>query len=102
MRIEIGLAIAACALSACASGSRPMMSGDDGGDDGGGSAVVKGTLSIEPSAVELVLANGADAQQRFTATLHLPDGTHRDVTADTRFQFDATLGTFSGGALTMT
>jgi hypothetical protein len=103
MRIEIGLAIAACALSACASGSPRMMSGDDGsGDDGGGSAVVKGTLSIEPPAVELVIANGAAAHQSFTATLHLPDGTHRDVTADTRFQIDATLGAFSGGALTMT
>jgi len=54
------------------------------------------TLTIEPTAVELLVLNGAPATQAYTATLTFPDGASEDVTADTYFSVDAAFGAFNG------
>jgi hypothetical protein len=78
-----------CALSACAHHGG---SGDD---------TANATLSIDPPASELVIVNGVAARQRFTATLTFPDGTERDVTADTAFGIDGNYGGFNANELVM-
>ena len=100
MRIVPGV-LAGCALVACARG------GTDGhGSDGGGGSndenPVTATLSIAPSASELVISNGVPAHATYTATLTWSDGTTRDVTADTQFGIDGTFGTFAANQLTVT
>lgn len=59
------------------------------------------TLSIDPPTSELMIVNGAAASESFTATLTYPDGTTKDVTADTAFSVNPTYGGFSGPTLTM-
>jgi hypothetical protein len=78
--------LAVCALTAC------MHHGD--GDD-----TTKATLSIDPPTSDLVLLNNQPAHVTFTATLTFPNGTTRDVTADTLFQIEQTFGAFVGNDL---
>jgi hypothetical protein len=90
-------------LVGCASG-RPSSSDDAGGPPvtpDAGSVHILGTLSIDPPSAELVIGNGVAAHATFTATLTAPDGTTKDVTAETRFQIDAAYGTFAGNQLTI-
>ena len=74
----------------------------DAGDDDGGVVHVEGTLAIDPPMTEVTVENGAPATVTYTATLALPDGTHQDVTADTRFQIDPMVGSFATNRLTVT
>ena len=82
--------MAICGLTACMHHS----SGGGGGDD-----TSKATLSIAPPASEVVLVDSAPAHLTFSATLTFPDGTTRDVTADTMFAIDGSFGTFAANDL---
>ncbi len=101
MRIVLGV-IAGCALAACARGGIDGH-GSDGGGSGGSddSDPLTATLSIGPSASELVILNGVPAHATYTATLTWSDGTTHDVTADTQFGIDGTFGTFAANELTI-
>src|SRR6187402_249880 len=59
------------------------------------------TLQIDPPTSEHLILNGAPAQQAFTATLLLRNGKQRDVTAETVFSIDSTIGTFNGNELVL-
>ena len=59
------------------------------------------TLQIDPPTSEHLILNGAPAQQAFTATLRLRNGKTRDVTAETVFSIDSTIGTFNGNELVL-
>jgi hypothetical protein len=93
MKLVIGL-LAGCALSAC-------MHHTSGGGGGGDDDTANATLSIAPPTSELELLGDAGARERFTATLTLPDGTTRDVTADTAFDVDGSYGGFNANELVM-
>ncbi len=80
-----------CALTACM-----HHSGGGGGDD-----TTNATLSIDPPSSELVINDGQPAHATFTATLTFPDGTQRDVTADTAFNVDGSYGGFNRNDLAM-
>jgi hypothetical protein len=54
----------------------------------------KATLTISPPASELLILNGAAASQDYTATATYPDGSTRDVTAETQFSVDPTYASF--------
>lgn len=85
--------VAACSvggLAAC---------GDDGNDDHEDESLA--TLSIEPPTTELLIINGVEPHQTYTATLTFPDGFTKDVTALTEFTVDAAYGTFTGNDLAM-
>jgi len=101
--MRICMVLAGCVLVGCASGrSRP--SGEDGGPPAipdAGSVHILGTLSIDPPSRELVIAGGVATHATFTAILTAPDGTTKDVTAQTRFQIDAKYGAFDANQLTI-
>jgi hypothetical protein len=102
--MRIAMVLAGCVLVSCASG-RSNAPGDDAGpgsaSDSGVVVPVLGTLSIDPPSRELVITNGLPTRATFTATLTAPDGTPRDVTAETRFQIDAAYGSFTANQLTI-
>ncbi|MDB4956065.1 MAG: tolB protein precursor, partial [Myxococcales bacterium] len=60
------------------------------------------TLSIDPPTSELLILNNTPATESFTATLTYPDGTKRDVTADTHFAIDSSYGMFAQNTLSAT
>jgi hypothetical protein len=60
------------------------------------------TLSIDPPMSELLITNNAPASENFTATLTYPDGSKRDVTAETHFAIDSSYGTFAQNTLSVT
>jgi hypothetical protein len=81
--------LAVVALTACAH--------HDGGGD-----IKDATLTIDPPSSEVQITNGEPAHVTFTAKLTFPDGTVKDVTADTLFGLDANYGTFDGATLAIT
>ncbi len=88
--MRIGLAaLFVCSVAACGSRS----GGDDTGDES------KATLSIDPPAAELLILNGVDAHQPYTATLTFPDGKTLDVTDSTAFQVEQSFGQFTANDL---
>ena len=83
MRIGIA-AFVLCAVSACGP--------DKGGPDEDES---KAVLTIDPPTAELLVENGVEARQDYSATLTFPDGRTRDVTDETVFLIDSGFGTFT-------
>ncbi|HEY6038306.1 MAG TPA: hypothetical protein VIV58_28685, partial [Kofleriaceae bacterium] len=73
-----------CLLAACG----PSHHG--GGDDDS-----MATLSIDPPMSDLTVTNAVPATEDFTATLTYPDGTTKDVTADSTFTIDSLAGDFN-------
>src|SRR5260221_7428815 len=65
-----------------------------GPDHTTGSDDDRATLVIDPPTSELLILNGVPATESFTATATYPDGTVKDVTADTHFTIDDTFGAF--------
>ena len=59
------------------------------------------TLSISPAMSEVEILNGTPATEDFTATLTYPDGTSRDVTAESQFVIDSSYGVFTGPTLSI-
>lgn len=59
------------------------------------------TLVIEPPTSDLLILNGAAAEQSYTATLIFPEGQTRDVTNDTVFAIDTGFGSFTGSRLAL-
>ena len=87
--MRLGLAaFFVCTVAAC--GHRT------GGDD---TDETTATLTIDPPSAELLIVNGADAHQSYTATLTFPDGATKDVTDSTTFQIQDTFGSFTGNDL---
>ena len=84
MRIWVA-ALSVCSLIACG----PPAGGDDVEDTS------KATLTIDPPTAELLIENGIEPRQDYTATLTFPDGHTKDVTADTVFLIDSGMGTFT-------
>ncbi|HWO17538.1 MAG TPA: hypothetical protein VNO30_02140 [Kofleriaceae bacterium] len=84
------LAIALSLLAAC--GPSP---GDDDLDPDGT------TLRIDPPTSEHQILNGLPAYQAFTATLVQRNGKERDITAETVFSIDPSIGSFIGSELTL-
>jgi len=78
--------------------------GHDKGTDGGGGGdggTPDATLAIGPGDLTLTMVDGVPVQQAYSATLHFPDGTTRDVTTDAVYSVnDGTLGTFSNELFT--
>ncbi len=87
MRALIALSIAV-AFTACGS------SGGDDHDD------TKATLSVDPPTAELLIENGVEPTQNFTATLTYPNGDTRDVTSEVHFSVDSGYATFADNTLT--
>ncbi len=58
-------------------------------------------LSIDPPNSVLTITNAVPETEDFTATLTYPDGTTKDVTADTAFSLDNGAGTFAQHTLTV-
>ena len=87
MRIGL-IATFVCSVAAC-------------GHHGGGDDVDEtlATLSIDPPAAELLILNGVDAHQDYTATLTFPDGKTKDVTGDTAFVIEDSFGKFTANNL---
>ena len=81
---------------ALAAGCATHHPGTGGNDDS------TAVLSISPPTSELTILNGAPATEAFTATLTYPDGTTKDVTADTSYSIDAGYGLFTANSLAMT
>ena len=52
-------------------------------------------LSIDPPMSDLTITNAVPATEDFTATLTYPDGTTKDVTADSAFTFNSLAGDFN-------
>lgn len=87
--MRIGLAaFFVCSLAAC--GSRG--SGDDTDE-------TQATLAIDPPNAELLILNGVDAHQDYTATLTFPDGKTKDVTDSTVFLIEQNFGSFTDNNL---
>jgi hypothetical protein len=82
------LAFLTIALAACG----PTDDGDDTG--------AEGVLEITPGSVTLTVIDGVAVRQPYVATLHRPDGTDVDVTAETSWTTDvAALGYFDDATL---
>jgi hypothetical protein len=87
--MRIGLVAAfVCSLAACGHHG----SGDDVDE-------TLATLSIDPPAAELLIVNGVDAHQGYTATLTFPDGKVTDVTDSTTFSIEGSFGSFMANDL---
>jgi WD40-like Beta Propeller Repeat len=84
------LAIALSVLAACGPAS-----GDEDIDTEGA------TLQLDPPTSEHLIMNGQVAYQPFKATLIQRDGKKRDVTAETVFSIDPSIGSFIGSELTL-
>ena len=72
-----------CLLAACGPSHH-------GGDDDS-----MATLSIDPPMSDLTITNAVPATEDFTATLTYPDGTTKDVTADSTFTINSGAGDFN-------
>ena len=68
--------------------------GDDTHDD------AAATLSVDPPTSELLIENGVQPTESFTATLTYPDGETRDVTSEVSFSINSGFGAFTGNTLT--
>ena len=72
-----------CLLAACGPSHH-------GGDDDSMSV-----MSIDPPMSDLTITNSVPVTEDFTATLTYPDGTTKDVTADSSFAIDSLAGDFA-------
>src|SRR5258706_3876912 len=81
--------IFSCVLALVACGPGHTMGSDDD----------RAVLVINPPTSELLITNNVPATEAFTATATYPDGTVKDVTADTHFSIDDTFGNFDHSTL---
>ena len=79
----------ACLLAACGPAHH-------GGDDDAAAV-----LTIDPPTSDLTITNATPVSEDFTATLTYPDGTTKEVTADTQFVLNSSAGVFAQRTLTV-